>query len=81
MAEWMEIGVFGVAEEGTPRLSKPLYVQKHRIRSGVQTITVTVTSVPALAGLDPFRLLDVVVSERDDNVQPVQARRGSAVAR
>jgi len=30
----------------------------HRIRSGDQTITVTVPREPALAGIDPYHLLD-----------------------
>ncbi|MDQ3700667.1 MAG: ABC transporter permease, partial [Chloroflexota bacterium] len=39
MDEWVEIGVFAPAKLGG-ELSEPIYVQKHRIRSGQQTITV-----------------------------------------
>lgn len=51
MDEWMEIGVFGPAEEGE-ELGEPLYVQMHRIRSGEQTITVTGPRKPKRAGID-----------------------------
>lgn len=60
MDDWVEAGVFG---EGEP------YVQKHRIRSGKQTITVTVPQKPARAGIDPRYLL--VDWETDDNVKRV----------
>ena len=66
MNEWVEIGVFAAAEPGEI-LGKPLYVQKHRIRSGKQTITVTVPSKPARAGIDPYHLLDW---EEGDNIEP-----------
>ena len=48
MDDWMEVGVF---DEGEP------YLQKHRIRSGKQTITVTVPRKPTRAGIDPRHLL------------------------
>ena len=48
MDDWVEIGVFG---EGEP------YMQKHRIHSGKQTITVTAPRRPTRAGIDPDNLL------------------------
>jgi hypothetical protein len=48
MDDWVEVGVFG---EGEP------YREKHRIRSGRQTITVTVPRKPTRAGIDPENLL------------------------
>jgi hypothetical protein len=48
MDDWLEVGVF---HEGQP------YLQKYRIRSGKQTITVTVPQKPARAGIDPRHLL------------------------
>jgi ABC-2 type transport system permease protein len=72
ITEWVEIGVFGRRENGEDEQSSPLYVQKHRIRSGVQTITVTVPREPALAGIDPHHLLDWVEREDDDNVEAVK---------
>lgn len=50
MGKWVEIGVFGAADRGEGELSAPLYVEKHKIRSGEQTVTVTVTERPVLAG-------------------------------
>jgi len=72
MDEWVEIGIFGRAEEGGDELSAPLYVQQHRIRFGEQTITVTVPREPVLAGIDPYRLLDWEEREDDDNIERVE---------
>ncbi|HYI07487.1 MAG TPA: ABC transporter permease [Thermoanaerobaculia bacterium] len=50
----------------------PLYLRKHPIRSGLQSITVTVPQAPASAGIDPdFKLLD---RKRDDNVKDAEVR-------
>jgi hypothetical protein len=81
MSEWVEIGVFAPAGRGHAELSAPLYVRKHRIRSGRQTITVTVPREPVLAGVDPFHLLDIEEREDDDNVEPVKIARRGAPAR
>lgn len=53
---------------------RPLYVRKHRIRSGEQTITVTVPRKPVLAGIDPYHLLDWEEGEDDDNIEGVRVR-------
>ena len=74
MEEWVEIGVFGAPAKGHTELSAPLYLQKQRIRSGAQTITVTVPRKPLLAGIDPHHLLDWVESGDDDNIDAVAAR-------
>lgn len=70
MDEWVEIGVFAPVAEGEDSLSKPLYVQQHRVRSGRQTITVTVPGEPAYAGIDPYHLL--IELETDDNIEEVK---------
>jgi hypothetical protein len=67
MNEWVEIGIFAAAEAGEV-LGKPLYVEKHRIASGRQMVTVTVSERPARAGIDPYNLLDW---EEGDNIEPV----------
>jgi hypothetical protein len=67
MAEWVEIGIFAAAGPGEV-LGKPLYTQKHRIRSGRQTITVLVSHRPARGGIDPYNLLDW---EEGDNIEPI----------
>ncbi|MBC8088753.1 MAG: hypothetical protein H7Z40_15925 [Phycisphaerae bacterium] len=63
MDDWVELGVFGTAAAGADEMSRPLYLQKHRIRTGTQTITVTVPSAPEQAGIDPRRLLIEGVTE------------------
>ncbi|HET9440141.1 MAG TPA: hypothetical protein VFO52_08215, partial [Longimicrobiales bacterium] len=71
MNEWLEIGVFADVANGAWELSQPMYLQKHRIRSGQQTITVMVPRKPVLAGIDPFHVLDWEEREDDDNVERV----------
>ena len=61
MDDWIEVGVFG---EGEP------YLQKHRIRSGRQTITVTVPRKPTRAGIDPESLL--IDLDTENNVKDVR---------
>ena len=70
MNELIEIGIFA-PNENAAELAKPLYMQTQRIRSGAQTITVTVRGRPELAGIDPHHLLDWEEREDDDNVDAV----------
>lgn len=75
MNDWVEVGAFAPAEKGD-KLGKPLYVQKHRIRSGKQTITVTVPLQPARAGIDPNHLLiDLKMNNNIEKVQIENSRR------
>ena len=71
MDEWLEVGVFARPEDGG-ELGAPLYLRRHRIRSGAQRITVTVPRRPWLAGIDPHHLLDWIEDGDDDNVEPVE---------
>ena len=66
VAEWIELGVFAAGEGRS--LGEPLYLRKHRIRSGRQTIAVTVPRRPARGGIDPYNLLDW---EEGDNIEAV----------
>jgi aminopeptidase N len=66
--QWVEIGIYAAAEPGE-MLGKPLYVQKHFIRSDKQTITVTLPHKPARGGIDPYSLLDW---EEGDNIETIQ---------
>jgi hypothetical protein len=68
MNDWVEIGVIAPHAKDED-VGKPLYLQKHRIRSGKQVITVTVPSKPARAGIDPYLLL--IDLEAENNVQKV----------
>ncbi|MET0396272.1 MAG: M1 family aminopeptidase [Longimicrobiaceae bacterium] len=67
MGEPVEIGVFAPAAPGE-LLGRPLYLRRHRVRSGTQTITLTVPGRPARAGIDPYSLLDW---EEGDDIEPV----------
>ena len=67
MNDFVEIGVFG--EE----TADPLYLRKHRIRSGRQRITVIVNGKPARAGLDPQLLL--IDRNWTDNLRPVMVEQ------
>jgi ABC-2 type transport system permease protein len=72
MNDWVEVAVFAPFEESEAS-GRPLYLQKHRIRSGEQTIRVMVPREPARAGIDPHHLL--IDLESDDNVERVKIER------
>ena len=62
MDDWLEVGVFN---EGEPSL------EKFRIHSGTQTITVRVPQKPVRAGIDPRHLLSDL-EEVDKNVTTIR---------
>jgi aminopeptidase N len=66
MDDLVEVGVFAGGARG---LGETLYLKQHRVRSGKQTIVVTVPRRPAHAGIDPYRRF--IERERDDNVLAV----------
>ena len=70
MDEWVPIGVFARGER-RDEPSEPVYLQMHRIRSGEQTVTVTVPRKPLWAGIDPYHVLDWEEREDDDNIEGV----------
>lgn len=72
MNEWVQVGVFAPTVQGE-EYGETLYLQKHRIRTGPQTITLTVPRKPADAGIDPYVLL--IDLERFDNVEAVEVVR------
>lgn len=67
MDDHVEIGVFPRGAAGGP--GEPLLLELHRIRSGRQTIRITVPELPARAGIDPYRRL--IDRRRGDNVVSV----------
>jgi ABC-2 type transport system permease protein len=73
MDEWIPIGVFAPTREQGADFGEPLYLRPHRIRSGPQTITVTVPRKPSDAGIDPYVVL--IDLERYDNVEKVAVER------
>ncbi|UJH91657.1 hypothetical protein LZ575_02920 [Antarcticibacterium sp. 1MA-6-2] len=59
MNDWLEIGIY----EG----GQPLYLKMHRIKSGEQTIKISVPRKPSSGGIDPnYLLIDVRL---DDNIK------------
>ncbi|GAA4447799.1 M1 family aminopeptidase [Nibrella saemangeumensis] len=56
MNDWIEIGVYAPLEQGASS-AENLYRQKHRFKSGRQTIVLHVPEQPARAGIDPNHLL------------------------
>jgi len=64
MDDWVPVGVFG---QGEP------YMEKHRIRSGQQTIMVTVSRKPTRAGIDPWNLL--IDLDTENNIKDVKIER------
>lgn len=71
ITEWVEMGIFAAAEPGQI-LGKPLHMEKHRIRSGKQTIKILVKDKPARGGIDPYNLLDW---EEGDNIEKVEVNQ------
>jgi hypothetical protein len=67
MDDLVDVGVFAGPET--------LYLKQHRIRSGKQTIELTVPRQPTRAGIDPYRKL--IDRERDDNVVVVAGKSGA----
>jgi hypothetical protein len=65
MNDLVEIGIF---DDRGP--NEPIYMQKHRIRAGRQTLTVTAPRKPARAGIDPRYLL--IDWDTDDNIKAVE---------
>ena len=74
MDDLVEIGVF--AQGSGESLGAQLYLQRHRIRSGKQTIRITVPGVPARSGIDPSRKL--IDRNREDNVVDLKIQNGDA---
>ncbi|MBC5991465.1 ABC transporter permease/M1 family aminopeptidase [Pontibacter cellulosilyticus] len=69
MEDWVMVGVL---EEGKS-IHEPLYLKMHRIRSGEQTIKVTVPRKPARAGLDLTNLL--IDSKPENNTIEVKVNQ------
>ncbi|HJQ37692.1 MAG TPA: hypothetical protein VKB93_11190 [Thermoanaerobaculia bacterium] len=64
MNDLLEVGIFA------PGKDDPIYLTRHRIRSGQQTIRIVVPQKPSRAGVDPLRKL--IERERGDNVVEVE---------
>lgn len=64
MNDFVEVGVFA------PGKNDAIYLTRHRIRSGKQTLRIIVPQEPSRAGVDPYRKL--IERERGDNVVDVE---------
>jgi hypothetical protein len=71
MDEYVPVGVFG-PDESDFELSDEIYLKLHRVHTGKQTIIITVPREPALAGIDPYHMLDVTVKDDDNNIDVVR---------
>ncbi|HEX8391176.1 MAG TPA: M1 family aminopeptidase, partial [Longimicrobium sp.] len=82
MDDRVQIGVFAESAEGDG-LGAPLYLAWHRVRSGAQSITVTVAGRPGRAGIDPYHLLMARHGEalRDAGVKTARVQIAGAAAR
>jgi aminopeptidase N len=64
MDDWVDIGVLAAKDE-------PLYLKKHRIKTGESTLTIDVAGKPVKAGIDPVNKL--IDRRSDDNTTDVKA--------
>jgi ABC-2 type transport system permease protein len=67
MDDFVEVGVFAPAEDDSS--DHRLYLKMHRIRSGEQRITLTVSKEPTRAAIDPRNLL--IDIKPDDNFKEI----------
>ena len=72
MADWIDVGIF--AEEQTDEGTKeiPIYLRKHMLKSGENTLTLEVPRKPVRVSVDPYyKLID---RNPDDNVASIDVR-------
>jgi ABC-2 type transport system permease protein len=74
---WFDVAVFPETDEPLEKVA-PLYIEKHRLHSGKQVLTVRTSKRPEIVSLDPFhkrieRCMEN--SSRRINVLPVAAPR------
>ncbi|MFN7929490.1 MAG: ABC transporter permease subunit [Blastocatellia bacterium] len=50
---WFDVALFAESDK-SPAETSPLYLQKYRLHSGKQTLTIRTSQKPTLAALDPF---------------------------
>lgn len=62
LADWIDVGVFGLDEEGK---EKVLYLKKHKISEIDNSISITVNEKPSSAGIDPYNKL--IDTDSNDN--------------
>lgn len=75
MNDWVDVGVFARDASVDAQEQRVLYLEKHRLESGEQSVTVTVDEKPARAGVDPY--LKLIDRSSDDNVTTVDVSEAS----
>ena len=73
LEEWVPVGIFAPTWRQVADFGETLYLRSHRIRSGQQTITMTVPEQPSDAGIGPYLVL--IDLERFDSVEEVEIER------
>jgi ABC-2 type transport system permease protein len=74
---WFDVAVFAATDEPLEGVT-PLYIEKHRLHSGNQSLTVRTTESPGIVALDPFHKR---IERSDENnkaqiaVQPIIVSR------
>jgi ABC-2 type transport system permease protein len=71
MQDWVDIGLFTEKQINGKTEQVPLYLKKHKLQSGRQTLTLRVTEKPLRAGVDPYNKL--VDRNPGDNMTAVEA--------
>jgi len=74
---WFDVGLFADAQQDLAA-QEPLYLQKHLLWSGINTIMVKTAQKPAFASVDPYQKM----ADRwtDDNGRAVRGRASGAKA-
>jgi ABC-2 type transport system permease protein len=68
---WFQIALFPASDRDVSEL-QPLYLQHHRLHSGVQRMSVRVAQRPGTVAVDPFHLM--IDRKRDDNARRLDGR-------
>ncbi|WP_162056283.1 M1 family aminopeptidase [Pontibacter pamirensis] len=66
MDDWIDIGVITREKTNGHWKDRPLYLEKHQLKSGVNTFEFIVNEKPEKAGIDPYNLL--IDRNPDDNM-------------
>jgi hypothetical protein len=61
-SDWMDVGIYTQGKDGEEKL---IYLKKHLIKSGENTIKVIVDKKPSMGGVDPINKL--IDRHSDDN--------------
>jgi hypothetical protein len=69
LKRWVDLALFANVKKD-PNKQVPLYLEKHLLRSGVNTITITVKQKPAFVSIDPF--LKMADKEPDNNSRVIK---------